>query len=214
METARARAGFFTAVDAQAHHISPQLLRYRTGKGWIQRELRGVYRFVSASPTEHDELIALWLWSGEEAVFSHVTALFLHDLSDALPARVHMTVPPSWRYARFAKPDHVVLHADALDDSDVQWLGHVPITSPARTIADCIAAHVDGAWVEHAIHQARRRKLISPTVAGRLHRALEWAHPTDALELPLAVVARVEELVRVPAKPGARLVAASRRQNR
>lgn len=171
MEAARARAGFFTAEEAQAHHISPQLLRYRANKGWIRREIRGVYRFVSASPTEHDELIALWLWSGEEAVFSHATALFLHGLSDALPARVHMTVPSSWRYARFAKPRHVTLHIAELPSDDVQWLGYVPLTSSARTIADCIEAHVDAAWIEQAITQARRRRLITPTVANRLHRA-------------------------------------------
>ena len=171
MAAARARAGFFTAEEAQTHHISPQLLRYRVGKGWVRREMRGVYRFASASPTEHDELVALWLWSGEDAVFCHATALFLHDLSDALPARVHMTVPPSWRYARFAKPGHVVLHVDALPEGDVQWLGYIPITTPARTITDCIEAHVDASWIEQAITQARRRKLITPAVANRLHRA-------------------------------------------
>ncbi len=171
MESSRAHAGFFTAAEAQAHHISPQLLRYRTTTGWVRRELRGVYRFVSASPTEHDELIALWLWSGEEAVFSHVTALFLLDLSDALPGRVHMTVPPSWRYPRFSVPEHVTLHVAEPPPADVQWLGYVPITSPARTIADCIEADVTPTWIEQAITQARRRKLITPVVANRLHRA-------------------------------------------
>lgn len=171
MESARARAGFFTAAEAQARHISPQLLRYRVNKGWVRRELRGVYRFVSAPPTEHDELIALWLWSGEDGVFSHVTALFLHGLSDALPARIHMAVPPAWRYARFAAPRHLTLHVAAVPEAEVQWLGYIPLTSPARTIADCIAANVSSAWIEQAIAQARRRKLITPAVANRLQRA-------------------------------------------
>lgn len=177
MEAARARAGFFTADEAQAHHISPQLLRYRVGRGWVRREQRGVYRFASASPTEQDELVALWLWSGEDAVFSHVTALSLLDLSDALPARLHMTVPPSWRYARFARPGHVVLHVAEVPAEDRQWLGYVPITSPARTIADCIAAHVDAGWVEQAIAQARRRQLITPAAANRLRRAQRESAP-------------------------------------
>lgn len=171
MEAARARAGFFSAEEAQAHHISPQLLRYRASRGWVRREMRGVYRFASASPTEHDDLIALWLWSGEEAVFSHVTALFLLDLSDALPARVHLTVPPSWRYARFAKPEHVTLHVAEVPSDAWQWFGYVPITAPARTIADCIATHVDAGWTEQAIAQARRRRLITPAVANQLRRA-------------------------------------------
>lgn len=171
MESARARAGFFTAAEAGAHHISPQLLRYRANAGWVRRELRGVYHFTSAPPTEHDELIALWLWSGEEAVFSHVTALFLHGLSDALPARVHLSVPPSWRYARFAKPSHVTVHLGTLEDADRQWMGHIPVTTPARTIADCITARVSASWVEQAITQARRCKLITPADAARLLRA-------------------------------------------
>jgi len=171
MESVRAHAGFFTAKKAQMHHISPQLLRYRVGKERVRREVRGVYRFVSAPPTEHDELIALWLWSGEEAVFSSATALFVHGLSDALLARVRMTVPPSWQYARFAEPDHVTLHIAELPSDDVQWLGYIPLTAPARTIADCIEAQVDAVWIEQAITQARTRKLITPATANRLHRA-------------------------------------------
>ena len=171
MESARSRAGFFTAAEAGAHHISPQLLRYRANAGWVRRELRGVYRFTSAPPMEHDELIALWLWSGEEAVVSHVTALFLHGLSDALPARVHLSVPPSWRYARFAKPRHVTVHLATLVDADRHWMGHIVVTTPARTIADCITAQVSASWIEQAITQARRRKLISPAEVSRLQRS-------------------------------------------
>ena len=175
MKSARVRAGFFTAADAGAHHISPQLLRYRANAGWVRRELRGVYCFTSAPPTEDDELIALWLWSGEEAVVSHVPPLFLHGLSDALPARVHLSVPVTWRYARFAKPRHVTVHLATLVDADIQWIGHVPVTSPGRTIADCIAAQVSASWIEQAVAQARRRKLITPAEASRLQRTHQKA---------------------------------------
>jgi predicted transcriptional regulator of viral defense system len=171
MEAARAQAGFFTAAQAQQHHISPQVLRYRANAGWVRRELRGVYRFASAPPTPHDDLIALSLWSGEEGVFSHVTALSLHDLSDALPARVHMTVPTSWRYARFAVPEHVTLHVADLPDADIQWLGHLRVTTPARTIADCIAESVTAEWIAQAITEARRRGLVTAADANRLRRA-------------------------------------------
>jgi predicted transcriptional regulator of viral defense system len=170
METARSRAGFFTPAEALAHHISPQLLRYRVARGWVHRELRGVYRFAGVPPAEHDDLLALWLWSGEDGVFSHITALALHHLSDALPAKIHMTVPTSWRHARFSRPKPLVLHLDDLPGEAIQWLGHVRITTVVRTLADCIATKVSSTLIEQGLAQARSRKLISTAQHAELRR--------------------------------------------
>lgn len=172
MLASRSRAGFFTPADALAHRVSPQLLRYRVARGWAVRELRGVYRCAGVPPTEHDELIALGLWSGDEATLSHVTALALHGLSDALPAKIHMTVPTSWRHARFAKPRHLMLHISELRPDEGSWLGLVRVTSVARTLADCVAARVSATLVEQALSQARKRGLLSAAE----HRHLASAH--------------------------------------
>lgn len=168
MVDARGRAGYFTARDARAHGISAQLLRSRTLNGTVGHELRGVYRFTAAPLTEQDEYIALWLWSGERGVFSHETALALHELSDALPARLHLTVPPSWRGSRTTMPTHVTLHAGLLPESAVQWLGHIPVTTVPQTLRDCIAAHVTPEWVTQAIEQATRQGKITARDAARL----------------------------------------------
>ncbi len=42
---------------------------------------RGVYRLVHFPVGDHEDLTAVWLWSEREGVFSHETALALHDLS-------------------------------------------------------------------------------------------------------------------------------------
>jgi hypothetical protein len=45
-----------------------------------------------------------WFWSGQKGVFSHETALMLHDLSGVLPHEKHMTVPAAWAYLRLQRP--------------------------------------------------------------------------------------------------------------
>jgi len=118
--------------------------------------------------TEHEELVVLWLWSDHAGVFSHETALALHELSDVLPAKVHMTLPGPWRRRRLRVPEGLVLHHADIDDRDRDWLHAVPLTSARRTLKDCIDAHLSPELVEQAIHQARQRGLISTADASRL----------------------------------------------
>jgi hypothetical protein len=82
-------------------------------------------------------LVTVWLWSDREGVFSHQTALLLHQLSDVLPAQVNMTLPGSCRHRRFRLPDGVVLHFAELSKSERTWFGAVPVTTVARTLNDC-----------------------------------------------------------------------------
>jgi predicted transcriptional regulator of viral defense system len=62
----------------------------------------GLYRLTSLPPGEHDDLVRLTLWSRNrqdepQAVVSHESALVLHNLSELLPAEIHLTVPPALR---------------------------------------------------------------------------------------------------------------------
>jgi predicted transcriptional regulator of viral defense system len=91
---------------------------------------------------EHEDLTVVWLWSGREGVFSHQTALALHDLSDALPAQVHLTLPEGWRKRRLSVPEGVVLHYGVVTESRRRWFGSVPATDPLRTLEDCAADHL------------------------------------------------------------------------
>lgn len=102
---------------------------------------RGVYRIAHFPVADHEDLAALWLWGEQAGVFSHETALALHDLSDVLPAKVHMTVPGSWDERRLRVPRGLVLHFTDLADREWEWLEAVAITRPGRTLFDCIDAH-------------------------------------------------------------------------
>lgn len=159
--TAAAQTGYFTTAQAQEAGYYPQLLQKYVANGKIERVRRGVYRLVHFPAAEHEELVVLWLWSEQTGTFSHQTALALHDLSDALPARVHMTVPLHWRKRRLRVPEGLILHHADLDDRHRQWFDAVPVTSPMRTLRDCIDDHVSPELIRQANAQARQRGLLS-----------------------------------------------------
>lgn len=159
-ELANGQSGHFTAQQAADAGFSPQLLHKHVQSGNLDRAMRGVYRIKRFPPSEHEDLVVLWLWSDRAAVFSHETALILHELSDALPARVHLSLP-TLTSRRVRIPDGVVAHYANIPAADRQWVGPVPITSPARTVLDVAAAHGDAALVAQSIDQGIRRGLFT-----------------------------------------------------
>jgi len=172
---AASQAGHFTLAEAEACGYSSQHLQKHLKAGRISRVRRAIYRLTRFPPTEHEELVVLWLWSNREGVFSHETSLALHDLSDALPARVHMTLPASWRTRRVRVPDGLVLHYEDLPNAGRDWFELVPVTTPKQVLSECIEARVSPELIGQAIRQARRRGLISSKDATRLSKQLKNA---------------------------------------
>jgi predicted transcriptional regulator of viral defense system len=167
-QVAESQAGLFTLTQAEGCGYSSQHLQKHLGARRILRIQRGIYRLTQYPASEHEHLVALWLWSARAGVFSHATSLFLHDLSDAMPAKVHMTVPMAWRARRLRVPRGLVLHHDDLAESDRTWVEVVPVTTARQAITECIVAHVAPDLIEQAIRQARQRGLISGEDSGGL----------------------------------------------
>ena len=160
-ETAAAQEGHFTTAQAAEAGYYPQLLTKYLKNGRIVRVRRGVYRLVHFPPGDHEDLVVVWLWSDRVGVFSHETALALHQLSDALPSKAHLTLPASWKARRLQLPTGVVPHFADLDDGDRTWAGAVQITTPARTVIDCAEAGVSPGLVEQAIDEGLHRGLFT-----------------------------------------------------
>ena len=134
--------GFFTTKQAEAAGFQRQSHYYHVQTGdWI-REHRGIYRLAHFPSAERPDLIRFWLWSRNredvpQGVYSHETALSLHELSDMMPAKLHMTVPKTFR--RMAPtPRAIVLHRGNLDPADIEMLNGVPVTTPFRTVLDLL----------------------------------------------------------------------------
>jgi predicted transcriptional regulator of viral defense system len=170
-EIAQGQAGYFMTRQAASAGYSPQLLAY-LGSKKVERVRRGIYRLFHFPASDHEDLIVLWLWSEQAGVFSHETALTLHDLSDVLPGKVHLTLPAGWRRRRLRIPSGLVLHFADVGDPDRASFAAVPVTAPLRTLRDCIEADVAPSLVHQAILQARRRGLITAADEARLHDEL------------------------------------------
>ncbi len=159
--TAAAQEGHFTTAQAAVAGYSPQLLTKYLNNGRIVRVRRGVYRLVHFPPADYEDLVVIWLWSEREGVFSHETALALHQLSDALPAKAYLTLPRRWKSRRVRVPLGVAPYFRDLTDSDRGWVGAVPVTTAVRTVLDCATDGVDPILVEQAVEEGIRRGMFT-----------------------------------------------------
>ncbi len=153
--------GIFSAHQAASVGCSQQLLSKYVVSGRIERIQRALYRIADFPAGEHEGLIAVWLWSRNEGVFSHETALFLHNLSDALPIRAHITLPTAWKMREIQIPEDVAIYYGDITESDRTWVGPLPVTGVRRTLADCLRAPVAPELVAQASAQAAERGLIT-----------------------------------------------------
>jgi len=112
------------------------------------------------------------LWpAGVRGVSSHQSTLALYGLSDASPARVHITVPEDFRIRREIPPHLEVHHAD-LEPGETRSFEGIPATTPRRTIEDCHRAHVGPALLRQALDDAEREGFLTPEQAADLREKL------------------------------------------
>jgi predicted transcriptional regulator of viral defense system len=119
---------------------------------------------------EREDLAAVWLWSKRQGVFGLQTALSIYGISDALPAHYDLLVPESWAKRRLQVPRPIQLRIGDVAPSEWQWIGSVPVTTPARTLRDCIRYHVPPDLVEQAFDDAVHERLVSRAEARAIRR--------------------------------------------
>lgn len=171
-EVAALQGGFFKTDQAAQAGYSPQLLSHHLKAGRIERIRRGVYRLVHFPHGDNEELIEIWLWSEQQGVFSHQTALALHELSDILPSLVHVTLPIEWKNRRLRVPAGVVLHYGNIPDGKRSWFGPIPATAPARTLVDCTEVSLSPELLLQATLQALRSGLVTHSEIQTVEEAL------------------------------------------
>ncbi len=152
------QAGHFSAAQALESGYSYQVQRYHVQRGDWLRVDRGLYRLADWPASQHEDLVRWTLWSRGRAVVSHETALAVHELGDMMPARVHLTVPPSFRMRAPA----VVIHKGLLAPSDVERFEGFSVTTPVRSILDAAVAGTEVDQLARTIYDARERGLLTP----------------------------------------------------
>ncbi len=165
-DLAEQQQGFFTAKQAKAAGFAENTHPYHVQAGnWI-REHRGIYRLTLYPAPDRPDLVLWSLWSRNrkeevDGVYSHQTALSLYELSDLNPAKLHMTVPTTFR-RNSDIPGIVVLHYSDLLKNEIQAGPGYKYTRPLRTILDLIeAGTVERTFIRQALRQAVDRGLIA-----------------------------------------------------
>ena len=99
-QLAESQGGYFTAKQSAAlGYASNERIYHVRAHNWI-REHRGIYRLALFPEPERPDLIPWWSRDRSDrptGVFSHQPALSLHDLTDATPAKLELTVPKHFR---------------------------------------------------------------------------------------------------------------------
>jgi predicted transcriptional regulator of viral defense system len=164
-EIAEEQQGFFTTKQAKAAGFAENTHPYHVQAGnWI-REHRGIYRLANFPQGERPDLILWYLWSRNreevpQGVYSHQTALSLEDLSDTMPAKLRMTVPPTFR-RNSEIPRVLVLHYADISEGDIEIVHGVRVTKPMRTILDLLAqGEMPVALLRQALREGLRRGII------------------------------------------------------
>jgi predicted transcriptional regulator of viral defense system len=156
------QSGYFTARQAlSVGYAYPEQTYHVTHGNW-ERVGRGVFRLREYPQTDREDLIVLSLMSHDRsgqprAIFSHETALALHDLSDVNPARIHLTVPPGFRRQL---PPGIVVHRGLVPPEDWEERAGYRVTTPLRTLTDIAASPASLPYLEPAVHDALRRGLV------------------------------------------------------
>ena len=164
-EIAQSQQGFFTTKQAIRAGFSEKTHSYHVNAGNWVREHRGIYRLADFPTPERPDLMLWYLWSQDrqevpEGTYSYDTALSLHELSDIMPSKLHMTVPRKFR-RNSGIPQILVLHRASLDPSEIQEVHGVRVTRALRTIMDLLrSGHVDRSQLKLAVDEAIRRGLI------------------------------------------------------
>lgn len=178
---AEAQGGYFTAAQAQQAGYTYSQQHFHVARGTWLRVERGIFRLRNFPPHEHEDLIRLTLWSRTQpgqpqGVASHETALALHALSDVLPARLHLTVPPGFRKPA---PPGCVLHRATLAAVEIEARAGYRVTTPLRTLLDVADSPLSQEHLDQAVTQALERGMVHRT-------ALETARCTPAAHQRLA----------------------------
>ena len=165
-EVADRQQGYFTSQQAEGCGYSrSNFHRFLSSGEWV-KEIRGVYRLALYSIPDRAELVLWTLWSrnkkGEpQGVWSHETALDIHELTDVMPAKMHMTVPKRFRRS-CPIPGLLILYFNDLALQDVEVRQGYRVTTPLRTLVDVVRTQsVSLDQVELGIRQALNRGLIS-----------------------------------------------------
>jgi predicted transcriptional regulator of viral defense system len=159
--------------------ISDQSITRLVGQGVLIRERRGIYRHMDAPLSENHGFIQV-VKSAPRAVIVLISALRFHNIGTQQPHDVWIQLPSQSRVPKIDWPPIRVIRTRLkplqTQGVEIHQLGgtSVPITTPARTVADCFK-HRNKLGIDvcvEALRETVRERKATIGEIGRMARLL------------------------------------------
>jgi len=156
------KGGTVTTAEANGAGVSNERLRLLVKSGELERAAFGVYIL----PDELMDKMYIAQLRRPKIVYSHETALFLHELTDRDPVAYTVTVPAGYNIAQLRKEGFTVfsikreLHNVGVTKLTTMFGHTVIVYGLERTVCDCLRSRnrMDIAVVADAIKRYAGRK--------------------------------------------------------
>ena len=154
--------GIFTTAQANEVGVSNERLRLLVHSGDLERVTTGIY----VLPDEFADKMFIVQLRRPKIIYSHETALFLHELTDRDPINYMVTVPTGYNPTRLREDGFTVftikreLHEIGVTKLTTMFGNSVRVYDLERTICDCLRSrnNLDIAVVTDAIKRYAKRK--------------------------------------------------------
>ncbi|MFW6028328.1 MAG: type IV toxin-antitoxin system AbiEi family antitoxin domain-containing protein [bacterium] len=163
------RLGVVRTRDLDEINVPREVLKRLVDRGELARRSRGVYSLPQHEPTRHTDLAEVCA-RASNATVCLITALDFHELTTQIPHVVWLMIERSaWR-ARIEYPPIEVVYASGRSLTAGVELHEfegvqVPITDPAKTVADCFKYrhHVGQDVAVEALRNCLRQRKATPS---------------------------------------------------
>lgn len=151
-----------TTAEANAAGISNERLRQLVKRGVLERPAFGIY----VLPHDFVDRMYATQQRRPKIIYSHETALFLHDLTDRDPISYSVTVPTGYNTVKLREEGFTVytikrdLHTVETTEAETMFGHTVRVYTMERTICDCLRSRsrMDVILLTDALRRYVRRK--------------------------------------------------------
>lgn len=172
-EIARQQHGLISRIQLDELGVSRHLIRRHTASGAWTRLTRGLYRVGADAMTIEDRQFAALVAAPGGAALSHRSAAVKWGLDTPPAYMIQLTIAQGQGYTPMSGIE--VFRSRDLRPEDVELLGELRVTTPARTIID-LAASLSDDELRAMIDSARRRDRAFDTALASSLRAIGRGH--------------------------------------
>jgi len=139
------QSGYFTVEQASRLNGTSRkyLSRLSNNDLEVENVEHGIYRVKLIEESPHSDLIIMGLKAGKKAAISHKSALSYWDMSDEIPYNIYMKAFDNYLKKDLRSCKDIILSTKGEklksdDINDYYNLGEIYITTPTRTLFDCV----------------------------------------------------------------------------